>query len=126
MVHVYLSPDRLTWSWVFVRSIHALWKADNQEDCRTAFNKVTSSGGLFVRGLMPRVRIVHGVYQMSWSDPSTLISHLAALLIIPAVVPFDVSNRLRFLLYLGTSLILMVFNWIVGSNWGNCTFPING
>jgi hypothetical protein len=117
IVGVLFSLAHLYTTWLFVKSIHTLWKAGNQENCQAAFNKVTSSGGLFVRGLMPRVKIVHGVYQMSWSDPSTLISHLAVLLIIPAVVPFDLSHPLRFLLYLGISLILMVFNWIVGSNW---------
>jgi hypothetical protein len=110
LAHVYTA-------WLFIKSIHELWKTHNQEECQTTFNKVISSGGLFVRGLIPRTKKIRGIYQMTWSDPSTMISHLAALLLIPAIIPFDVSNRLRFILYIVTALIVMVFNWIVGSNW---------
>jgi hypothetical protein len=104
-------------AWLFIRSVVDLWKKGTSEECLTAFNKIVTSGGLFVRGLIPRVTSVDGIYQMSWKDPTTLVSHLGALIIILAIVPFDFTGAILIRPYIGVAIILMIINWIIGSNW---------
>jgi hypothetical protein len=49
IVAVLFSLAHLYTTWLFVKSIHALWKTGNRAECKEAFEKVTSSGGVFVR-----------------------------------------------------------------------------
>jgi hypothetical protein len=44
------------------------------------FERITTSGGLFVRGLIARTKRRGRVYVMKRNDPTTIVSHVAAVL----------------------------------------------
>jgi hypothetical protein len=100
----------------FYQSARKCSEASSDDERERTFLRVTSSGGLFVRGLIPRTRIGN-VYKMEWRDLTTIPSYLAAFGIIFAIVPFDFSNCTVFLKYLFIGLLIMVINWFIGSRW---------
>jgi len=104
-------------TWLLIRAIIRFWTVSSEAECQATFAKVTSSGGLLVRGLIPRTERVRNLYKMKWSDPTTIVSHLAALLLIPAIVPFDFSDQTQFYKYLGIAVAVMIINWLIGSSW---------
>lgn len=117
IVFIFLTVAHLYTTLLFHLSVVKFSKRSTESERQKVFARVTSSGGLFVRGLIPRTERVGNVYRMNWSDPTTLASYLAALLIIVAIVPFDFSNRNSFFKYLLVALLIMVVNWFVGSRW---------
>src|SRR5574341_257396 len=83
-----------------------------------AFLKVTSTGGLFMRGMIPRTQVLpNGPYKMEWHDLTTIPSYLAALTIMPALIPFDSLTVWRLAKYLFFAWLLIVVNWRIGSSW---------
>ena len=115
VAHVYTA-------WLFIRSILTLWQQETSDNCRTAFQEVTTTGNLFVRKMIARtqrVRTRSGRYivAMKIDDPSTWATYSAAGLLIAAIVPFDLTNIWLFLFLLAIATILTWVNWIVGSNW---------
>lgn len=85
-------------------SIAALSWCDVPGASRALFDELSTTGGLFVRGLVPRtesVTTIGGghVYEMHWRDPTTWIA-LAAILLIPmAIMPFRWTGAYDFMLH---------------------------
>ena len=117
IVFTFLTIAHLYTTMLFHLSAVKFSKTSTADERQRVFAKVTSGGGLFVRGLIPRTERVGNVYKMKWNDPTTLVSYLAALLIIVTIVPFDFSSRTVFLKYLLIALLIMVINWFIGSRW---------
>ena len=69
-----------------------------------------------MRGLIPRTKRGN-VYRMKWRDLTTAPSYLAAVGIIPAIVPFDLSRLKIVGAYLAVATVIVVFNWFIGSRW---------
>lgn len=102
--------------WYLVQSAHLLWLIGSEADCKTAFREMTTTGGEFIRG-MANVKRVGRFYVRSWSDPTTVIVHFVALLILPAIIPFDYWNHSYFWYYVVGALLIMIVNWLIGSQW---------
>lgn len=102
-------------------SIVDLIKKGTAENCNEVYLKITTSGGLFVRGMVARnkVRIIRQrrVYIMSPNDPSTWIAHIAAIGLFLAIIPFDFHSVLRFVLLFIVGIVIVYSNWIIGSFW---------
>lgn len=92
-------------------------EASSDDERQRTFLRVTSSGGLFVRGLIPRTERIGNAYKMKWRDLTRVPSYLVALGIIFAIVPFDFSSRMTFFEYFGVAIVIMVINWFIGSRW---------
>jgi hypothetical protein len=109
-------------AWLFNRAIFDLWKTQSEEECLVAFQEITTTGGFFVRGLMPRIRYtktIFGIriYKMRLDDPSTWATHTLALLLIAAIIPFDMTNIQWFLNMVFLSMVIGIINWLIGSEW---------
>lgn len=106
-------------AWLLIRSTHTLWASNAPKEAEETFLKVSSTGSLFVRGMIPRTkRIQHGdgyIYLMDPKDPSTWLAHGAVILMIAATIPFKLGVATIFLA-LG-SLVLSFVNWQIGSHW---------
>lgn len=104
-----------------VRSAHVLWKANDVEHGKAAFANVTETGSIFVRELVPRVDYRKGfllsIYKMDWSDPSAWAAYGFAILLPCAIVPYDLSNLLRFFMFFAGAICITIFNWVVASAW---------
>jgi hypothetical protein len=112
-----------------VQSIRSFSQASNSNERRRALLRVTSSGGLFMRGLIPRTQRGFGnssskerfgcinVFRMEWRDLTTLPSYLAALGIIGALLPIPPPNCVVLVKYLGVGFVIVVINWLIGSKW---------
>lgn len=100
------------------QSIRACLKECSPSHRHRAFLRVTSAGGLFMRGMIPRTQLLpNGAYKMEWSDLTTVPSYVAALLILPALIPFDSLTVWRVAKYLFFVLLLININWRIGSSW---------
>jgi len=109
-------------SWLLNREILRLWETHSDEKCMAVFNEVRATGGIFVRGLSPRTNRIKStfgiqIYEMRLDDPSTWAAHIFAVLLIAAIVPFDLSNPSYFFLILLVAIIITIINWIIGSLW---------
>jgi hypothetical protein len=102
-------------------SIANLIEKGTTDCCNEVYLKITTSGGLFVRGMIARneVRIIgqRRVYIMSPNDPSTWIAHIAAIGLFFAIIPFDFHSILRFVLLFIVGIIIVFSNWMIGSFW---------
>jgi hypothetical protein len=122
VVFVLFSVAHLYTAWLFIRSLNVLWAEDTLETSKQVFDEVTSTGGIFVRGLLPRTyyaknRLGMYIYEMKSDDPSTWVTYGAAAVLIGAITPFDISNLNTFLILLTASFFIAYFNWMVGANW---------
>ena len=107
------------------RSICLFWRENKSEKAveqgTLVFEQVTETGGIFLRGLVPRTEHAKvgyiDMYLMSSIDPSTPVSYGAALLLIFAMVPWNFSNLLLFFLLLAASIIIIIANWTIAGGW---------
>ncbi|TIQ09296.1 MAG: hypothetical protein E5X57_19485 [Mesorhizobium sp.] len=80
------------------------------------FDTITATGGVFVRGMIPRLRSKDSNYaDMNPSDPSGMAAVIALPIIVIAVVPFQIDKMMPFYLFLG--FLLGNINWVIGSHW---------
>lgn len=109
-------------AWLLNRATFRLWNTHSTEKCLATFQEVTTTGGVFVRGLIPRTRLMKTtwgikIYEMRLDDPSTWATHALALLLIAGIVPFDVSDPRRFWGFLFLAVVISAANWFIGSMW---------
>lgn len=109
-------------AWLLNREIFRVWTIHPAEKCLVTFQEITATGGVFVRGLIPRtkrVKTIFGIqiYEMRLDDPSTWATHLLAVILLTAIVPFDVSNPSFFGTMLLVALFITILNWFIGSMW---------
>lgn len=104
-------------TWRFQQSAKQFVQHSNASDRQNAFDKITSSGGPWVRNLIPRRKRGH-LYRMKWRhDPSTVISYLAAVVVVAAIIQFDFDHPWRVAKYSLIALVIVIFNWLIGSRW---------
>lgn len=110
-------------AYLLVTASHELWLSSEPERCRATFGSLAKTGGLFFRGLIPRrldrvkKSLVFQIYRMRGDDPTTWISCSAAILAFIAMVPFDLSNLTHFIDRFVLAVIIVGFNWCVGTTW---------
>jgi hypothetical protein len=102
----------------FTQSVRACLRECSVSHRLRAFLRVTSSGGLFMRGMIPRTQLLpNGAYKMEGRDLTTIPSYVAAFMIMPALIPFDSLTVWRLVKYLFFAWVLIVINWRIGSLW---------
>lgn len=105
---------------LLAKSTHKLWETNSTELSRTAFEKVVETGGVYVRGLIARTQHLKNtpwIYKMERDDPSTLVSHGAALLLVLAIVPWNFSDLRQFFTFLILAVLVTIVNWLIGGTW---------
>jgi hypothetical protein len=102
------------------RSIRSVWQFSDRLSRQILFAKITSTGGIFVRGLAARTVCKDDWcltvrYTMDHRDPSSWLALVSVPFLIAAVTPYVYSKRSLCLFFLG--LALAEINWIIGSHW---------
>src|SRR5258706_15338787 len=96
-------------------SIQALRKAAKPHKLgREVFDRVIESGGIYMRGLMPRTTRFKGsprIYRMELQDPSTLVACGAVVLVLLAITPWSTDDIGKFLTLLFVAAFLAAVNW---------------
>jgi hypothetical protein len=90
--------------------------------CLSAFNEITNTGNIIVRGLIPHMEIVEirpGVYvvPMRIDDVSTWGAYGSVLLLPIAVIPFHIDNVISFMRLISLSIVVTYINWKIGTLW---------
>lgn len=104
---------------VLVYSAHDLWVANRIDYGRVAFQEILKDQNPFVNRLRPRTRLLGKfllpTYEMN--DLPTVVSFTAAILLMAAIVPWDVSNVRRFVILIVVAIFLAIANWLIGATW---------
>jgi hypothetical protein len=103
-------------TWRFQQSSRSLLQQSSTSDRQNVFDRITSSGGPWVRNLVPRRKRGH-FYRMKLRDPSTLFSYGAAVLMLIAIIQFDLDHPWRATKYFLVALAIVIANWLIGSRW---------
>ena len=109
-------------SFLFFNSIWKLSESKHHDTNRSVFNDLSTTGGLFVRGLIPRLQSrttiskVH-VYKMDMHDPTTWLALGSAILIPLAIIPFSWNGTQEFLRHVILAFTLLWINWKIGATW---------
>lgn len=104
-------------TWRLLQSVKRFLEMSGSEERERAFLRVTSSGGLFTRGMLPRTM---GKWNINWIkglDLTRFPSYLAALGIVAAIVPFHPHGCTTLITYWSVALLIMIINWLIGSKW---------
>jgi len=104
---------------VLVRSAHDLWGANSLKHGEAAYRAIRRSSYVFVNRLRPRTRylgdILIPVYEMN--DLPTILSCIAVILLIPAIVPWDFRDLRLFFIFVIGALFIAVINWLIAGTW---------
>ena len=109
-------------SWLFNLSIRDLVERNSFAICRKTFDEITAIGGFFFRRLLPRTEvtgIIAGIkiVGMCSSDPTVFLAYSCAILLLAAIIPFEISNVYLFLFKIIIAFVIVIGNWMIGSNW---------
>jgi hypothetical protein len=109
-------------AWLLRRAIVRLLSTEPEDKCLEVFSEVTLEGGIFVRGIIPRIEITNRIlgipiYKMRIDDPSTWAAHVLAIVVIAGITPFDTSNDRYFAGMLLLAVAITASNWLIGSVW---------
>jgi hypothetical protein len=103
------------------QAVISLLLVGTPEECSKVYTDTVTSGGVFVRGMIPRTEIRnignHAVYIMDPKDPSAWLAHGAVILLFLAIIPFSYSGFFAFMGWTLLGLLLMCINWVFGSIW---------
>ncbi len=107
---------------LLIRSLYELWKDGSLARNKAVYENITETGGIFIRGLSPRVTFItyfgfFRVYIMDSFDPSTWVSHGAILLLMAAIIPWDLSHLSQNIFYWCMAIVIAVLNWLIGGTW---------
>ena len=109
-------------TWRFQQSAQKFLQFSSDSERQTVFEKLTSSGGPWVRNLVPRRRRGN-LYRMKWrDDPSTVFSYFAAVVMLVSIIQFDFNHPGRIAKYSVAALFIVVVNWLIGSRWRAASF----
>ena len=103
---------------LLLKAYNRAWREMSQLDRKTLADRLSVSGGIFVRGFIPRkMKPGDRFRRIHPSDGSGLVSILSFFLLIASVTPFKASWT-----SLGYSIIgfaLAEINWFIGSCWAS-------
>jgi len=120
IVFLLLTCAHLYTTILLIKSIKRLWQKCTHEDRSLVYNRLTSIGGVYVRGLIARTEIYDDwelkvKYKMVYEDPSAWAALVTAALLFIAIVPFSFDEALIF--YWALSALIVNGNWVIGTNW---------
>jgi hypothetical protein len=107
---------------LLMSSLRSLYQSGDRGTCRALFHELTTSGGLFFRGLIPRTEshtALTGVrvYKMDWRDPTTWLALAAGVVLVLVVIPFSSMPRPVLFRYMLLGLSLLWINWKFAATW---------
>jgi hypothetical protein len=105
---------------LLIRSIRPLWDKCNVEDRNFIYNKIVATGGIYVRGLVARTKVLQDWelkvdYRMSFKDPSAWVAYISFLILLGAIIPFPLFYEKIHQVVI--ALLFSNINWIIGTNW---------
>jgi len=106
---------------LLVGSLRSVWNHSSAEERRRLARETTATGGLFMRGLIARTKVLSKSggpfirYRMDIRDPSAWASQLALPILVLAVVPFSLTPWL--LIFIPVAVLFAEANWTIGSHW---------
>ena len=127
-IKVYGVDIPLDWAWVpitaftlfhgiftveFVRSIRRYWELTEPSDYFKLFIDITTEGGLFMRGMTPRILPATGGPAPMGTELATWLTHAAAICLFFALLPSSGFSSLQAI----PAYILTYLNWLIGSRW---------
>jgi hypothetical protein len=115
-VFVVFTFAHLFTTWRFQQSARQFTQRSTASDRQNVFDKISSSGGPWIRNLLPRRKRGH-FYRMKLRDPSTIFSYAAAVVMLVAIIQFDLDHPWRFTKYSLVALVIVIANWLIGSRW---------
>lgn len=106
---------------LILQTVKELWSNSSYNDRLLVFNIVKASGGLFIRGLVPRINrsnfVKINIFEMSIFDPTVWSSSFAVIGLIVAIIPFKIIDLQYFIILIIVALLIAGLNWIIGSQW---------
>ena len=107
---------------LLLRCLRWSWQLASKEDRLRIYNQITSSAGPFIRGMVARtvrLRTWHGmwIYSMTPNDPTAWVSILTVALALMAILPFHTRPLLLVMCQVFAAIMLVGFNWVIGTNW---------
>jgi hypothetical protein len=105
---------------LLVRSLKDYWAVVDVERRRRLYRTITSTGNLFVRGIVARTKYKRSYalfvrFEMDPMDPTSWLAVIGISLLVIAAVPFE--WRWSTLGYIAGAMLLGQVNWGIGSNW---------
>lgn len=113
IVIVILTACHLYATVMFKISARKLWIERDESVCLNVWHIVTVDGGMFMRGMKPRLLPESGENAPMGNEPATWLTHICAFCLFFAIVPFELSPSFRIAL----AFILTMMNWFIGSHW---------
>jgi hypothetical protein len=95
------------------RSAKKMFKDCSEAEGKEVWNKVVTEGGLFMRGMEPRLIPQSGRFAPMINEPSAWTSHIGAVLLLVAAIPWKyyISWQTVF------AFAIVYANWHIGSGW---------
>ena len=105
-------------------SIKKAWAYLTIEERVRIFRETQSKSGIFIRGITPRVKVVKykrkiaiEKWMINYNEPPIWISTISLGLLFLAVIPWKIPTSSLNLISVGMALLLVNFNWYIGSHW---------
>lgn len=98
---------------LFVQSARRLWQVADETQCAAAWHELTAEGGLFMRGMQPRLLGANSSTAPMGNEPATWMTHLCAIALVGAIIPYELTLDWRTF----AAIALTVLNWSFGSRW---------
>lgn len=106
---------------LLLQSVLEFWKAKHFSERFKLFEQLRASGGVLMRGFLPRerkeVRKNLYVYRIRSTDPTIWIAYGSVLVIIISITSWQYFNSYAFWKSLFLSTVTAFMNWHIGSNW---------
>ncbi|NJL41502.1 MAG: hypothetical protein HC899_36015 [Leptolyngbyaceae cyanobacterium SM1_4_3] len=105
---------------LLIRSILEFWKLKSHEDRIKLLETLRATGGLLVRGFIPRerarIRKDLYIYTFNIKDYTFWVSYGCIAVLLLAISPWNLSNK-AFLFLLVTAIATAIINWKIASDW---------
>jgi hypothetical protein len=122
LVMVFFSAAHFYTTVLLVGSCHTLWKTSSHPTYSTALHKIQSTGGLFMRGMIPRTERIKErpdsyVIEMKFYDPTTWLAFGSAALILLALLDYSPTLLSDYIVHSAVALAIIALNWKIGAHW---------
>jgi hypothetical protein len=120
VAHAWVASD-------YVQQVDEAWEEQTVDENKLLFRSLTSTTGIFLRGLQPRLDATQPLaggpryYRMNMRDPSAWVALVSALTLIVALFPPTSRGVRGFLDNAALMLFLLWANWLIGTGWAVAT-----
>jgi hypothetical protein len=100
-------------SLLLLKSARGLHDACSETECKEVWHQIVGQGGMFMRGMKPRLLPLSGGLAPMGNEPSTWVTHICAIMLFVAAVPYEAYLSWKTLF----AFALVFVNWRIGSIW---------